>query len=221
MTIDALIKRDFILAWRQRGHSASRLVFMLLVVTLFPFALTTAPDILSRFAPGLLILAVLFSLFTHDQGAMNQDLEDGTLDMIISCQLSLPLYALCGCLCAWLTQLIPLLLLLPAFMMLLQVDIQSLPNFILTLSLGTLILHGLLHMGSALIIGARKGKSLLPLLLLPFYIPVLIFMVDLAQHGLNDSGLQAFFFLSAQAILYITLVPFLSAHALRAASESA
>jgi heme exporter protein B len=216
----ALLHRDIILALRNRGEIAAPLVFMALIITLFPFALGPAPDQLARLAPGLLALALLLSLLLGGNRLFAGDYENGTLDLLVQSRLPFPLYVLIKTALFWLTHVFPLLLVSPLFMLFLAVPADAFCNMLLAFAVGTAPLTLLSMLGQALTLGARRANLLLPLLLIPFYVPALTFTVSMAQHGLQGEGAQAFFFLLAQFFLYLGVFPFLAASALRACVEA-
>jgi heme exporter protein B len=216
----ALLHRDIALAVRNRGEIAAPLVFMALIITLFPFALGPAPDQLARLAPGLLGLALLLSLLLGGSRLFAGDYENGTLDLLTQGRLPFSLYALVKTFLFWLTHVLPLLLVSPLFMLFLAVPVDGFIRLLFAFFIGTLPLTLLAMLGQALTLGARRANLLLPLLLIPFYVPTLTFTVTLAQEGLHGTGAQAFFFLLAQAFLYLAIFPFLAASALKASVEA-
>lgn len=220
--LSALLLRETRLLIRQRAEAAGALLFCLLVITLFPFALSPAPDLLERLAPGLLNLVVLLALMLGLEKLFVTDWQDGLLDQLVTRGVSLRAYVLVKALALWLGVALPLLLVSPLFMLLLHVPFMAMGALLMSLLLGTGIISLIGTGSAALALGARRAGLLLPLLLVPLYVPVMIFAVNLAAAGLDTGeGRQSALFLAAMFFLYLTLVPFLGKAALKAAVESA
>ncbi len=214
----ALLKRDITTAWRSGADSAVSLIFALLVVCLFPFALDPDPTLLRRYAPGLLLVALLLSQFMALDRLFRSDHENGTLDLIMQSGISLPLYVLAKGIGYWLTSSLPLLIISPLLLLLLQVEPSGMLPILLAMLFASLILALLGLAGSALTLGSRQPALLLPLLLVPFAIPVLIFAVSFA--GTSEAAAQSGYFLGGLFFLYLALSPFIAAGALKAAQEN-
>lgn len=220
--LTALLARELTLVFRRFSDSAISLIFALLVVALFPFALSPEPAVLQNLAPGLVLIAVLLAHFLQMEKSFADDYASGALDQMILSGLPLPLYVGMKYLAQILGVTLPLLLACPFFLMLLQVNIEAMPLYLAALALASLILALLGLAGSALTLGSRQAGLLLALVLIPFAIPVLIFAASFARNGLaSGEGAQALLFLGALFFLYLALVPFLAAAALKAAGESA
>lgn len=214
----ALLKRDVTCAWRSSADSASSLIFALLVICLFPFALDPDPALLRRYAAGLLLVAVLLAHFMALDRIFRADHESGALDLIAQSGLSLPLYVVAKGIGYWLTSSLPLLVISPLLLLLLQVEPGGMPPILLAVLFASLILTLLGLAGSALTLGSRQPALLLPLLLVPFAIPVLIFAVSFA--GTSEAAAQSGYFLGGLFFLYLALSPFIAAGALKAAIET-
>jgi heme exporter protein B len=217
----ALLGREWRGLTRQPADGAAGLVFALLVVALFPFALSPEPAELQRLAPGLVLIAVLLAQFISMEKLFSGDLASGALDVIALSPLPLPLYALTRALACWLGHGLPLLIASPLFLLLLHVDPAAMPSMMLAIFLASLILALLGTAGAALSLGSRQPGLLLPLILIPFAIPVLVFAAALAGGNGEAETLQSLFFLGALFFLYLALVPFIAAAALKGAIESA
>ncbi|NDE90268.1 MAG: heme exporter protein CcmB [Alphaproteobacteria bacterium] len=216
----ALFQREMLLAWRVRGETAAHFVFILLIITLFPFALGPDTQLLQKLAPGLLLLAILLGQMLGFERLFSGDFHNGTLDLIPCSNLPLPLYALIKSFAQWCALFLPILIFSPLFMLLLHVDLNAIAPLLLSLTLASLLVQFLGMLASALALGAKNSGLILPLLLIPFYIPVMIFAVSLAAQGFTAEGLQALYFLCALFFLYLSTLPFLSGAALRSALES-
>lgn len=214
----ALLMRDFRLLWRRRGDAIGPVLFALLVITLFPFALGPQAELLSRIAPAViwvaLLLAGLLSLDTLFRG----DLEDGSLEQLMLAPHPLALLVACKIFVHWISTALPLILAAPFFATLLFLPEELLPILVLSLALGTPLLSLIGAVVVALTVGMRRSGMLLALLALPLYVPVLIFgagSVMEASQGLPSSG--ALLLLGAGLVLALVLAPLAAAAALRIA----
>ncbi len=215
-----LIARDLRLAFRQGGDAAMVVGFFVLTVILFPFGVGPEPQLLSRIAVGIIwvtaLLAALLSLERLFQG----DYEDGSLEMLALLPLPLELQVLAKCIAHWLVTGLPLIVIAPLLGLLLHLDPRGYGTLLLGMTLGTPILSLLGAIGAALTLGARRGGVLLSLLVLPLYIPVLIFGVAAVDQQIAGFGARPhLLLLAALLLLALALVPFATAAALRQALE--
>lgn len=216
----AILIRDLQLALRNPGETVTSLAFFLLGTTLFPLGVGASPELLSRIAPGLLwvlaLLAVMLSLERLWQG----DLEDGSLDLMLTSPAPLELVVLARALAHWLASAVPLVMLSPVLALLLAMPGDAFWLVPLTLLLGTPTLVLLGQIGAALLTGGRRGPVLLGLLVLPLYVPVLIFGVGAIESGLMGLGARVYLLiLGAVLLAALALTPFATAAALRLAAE--
>ena len=213
-------RRDLRLAFRRLGQLTQPVAFFLIVVTLFPLALSPEPRLLRSIAPGVLWVAALLASLLALESVFRTDLEDGTLEqLVISGQpLALLLMAKTGA--HWVVTGLPLVVVAPAVAVSLGVPSEAFGAFVLSLLLGTAVLSLLGAIGAALTLGSRRGSVLMSLLVLPLAIPVLIFgarSTDLAMNDLPpDAGI---WLLAALLILGLTLAPFAMAAAVRISLE--
>jgi heme exporter protein B len=214
-----LLAHDLKLALRQSSDGLTVLTFFLLAVSLFPLGIGPEPSLLARIAPGVLwvgaLLAALLSLDRLYQG----DLEDGTLELLLSSDAPLPLLALARSLAHWLTTGLPLTLLGGVLAGMLGMAADSIPALLLALLLGTPTLSLLGGLGAALIVGARRAGPLMPLLILPLCIPVLIFGVAAGDFAAGGTPLFSLTVLAALLLGALALVPWGISAALRVAVE--
>lgn len=211
-----VLRRELRLARRQGNELVNPLWFFLIVITLFPLGIGPEPALLRRIAPGIIWVAALLACLLSLERLFRDDVQDGTLDQLLLLPAPLPLTVL-GKVCAhWLVTGLPLLLMSPLAALLLSLDVATWRALALTLLLGTPTLSLLGAIGVALTLGARRGSVLLSLLLLPLFVPVLIFAtaaVDNAASGLPVDGYLAA--LGALLAGSVTLAPFAAAAALR------
>ena len=215
-TFVVLLKRDLTLAYRHRGELANPLLFFVIVVSLFPLGISPESKILQMMAPGIIWVAALLAAMLSLDNLFRSDFEDGSLEQIVLTPHSLSILVLAKVLAHWLVTGLPLLLLAPLLSVLVFMPTEAMWTLIITLALGTPILSLIGAIGVALTVGLRRGGVLLSLLVLPLYIPVLIFAanaVNVAAKGLPVTG--QLYFLGALLSLALTLSPLAIAAALR------
>lgn len=212
----ALLRRDLLLALRRRGELANPPVFFIMVVSLFPLALGGEPRLLAAVAPGVLWVAALLAALMSMDALFREDFADGSLEQMLLSPCPKSVLVGARVLAHWLVSGLPLVLLAPVLALLLDLPAGAMPALILGLLLGTPVLSLVGAIGVALTVGLRRGGMLLALLMLPLYIPVLIFgagAVERAAIGLPWSA--PVLFLAALLALAITLAPPAAAAALR------
>lgn len=217
-TLKALLARDLSLAFRRGADTAMGLVFFVIALSLFPFGVGASPDILARIGAGVIwVVALLAVLLTLDR-LWQADLEDGSLELILLSPAPLELLVLAKCLAHWLTSGVLLVLAAPLLALLMNLPAEGWWSLPLALLLGTPTLTLIGSTGAALLLGSRRGSVLIALLVLPLYIPVLIFGVAAVEGVMLGLGGSApFLILGAMLLLAIALTPFATAAALRLA----
>lgn len=216
----ALVQRDLRLALRQGGATMLVLMFFVLAITLFPLGVGPAPEVLTRIAAGVLWVAALLSALMSLERLFQADFADGTLDLLALGRLPMPMVVLAKALAHWLTTGLPLTLVGPLLALALSLPVEALPAAWLAMALGTPCLTLLGAIGAALTVGIRRGGPLLALLVLPLYIPTLIFgaaAVDAAAFGLSPA--PHLLLLAAVLCVALALAPWAAAAALRLALE--
>ena len=211
-----IIKRELQIAMRKQAEILNPLWFFLIVITLFPLVIGPDPELLSRIAPGVAWVAALLSALLSFERLFRDDYIDGSLEQLMLTSQPLVLTALAKVLAHWLLTGLPLILLSPIAALLLSLEISIWWALVLTLLLGTPVLSCLGAIGVALTVGLRKGGVLLSLLVVPLFIPVLIFsasVLDAAGLSLPYNGQLAI--LGAILAGVMTLSPFAIAAALR------
>jgi heme exporter protein B len=216
-SIRALINRDFALARAQGGGLGAALGFILAVLVLVPLALGPDQALLQRLAPGMMWLALLLSVLLTADRMFQQDYEDGSLDVMLMSNLPFELVTLTKALAHWLTVSLPLAIITPPLGLLLNIDTVQLPILWLSMIMGSLALSLLASIGGAVTAGLRRGGLLVSLLILPLYVPVLIFGVAASTASLGpNSATPALIMLSALTLMSLVVAPWASAAALRA-----
>lgn len=211
-----IIQRELTIAFRRPAEILNPLWFFLIVITLFPLLMGPNPELLGKIASGIAWVAALLSALLSFERLFRDDYLDGSLEQLMLLPIGLPQVALAKVIAHWLLTGLPLILLSPIAAILLSLETHVWWALVLTLLLGTPILSCLGAIGVALTVGLRKGGTLLSLLILPLFLPVLIFaaaVLEAATINMNYSGQLAII----GAILAITLTfsPFAIAGALR------
>lgn len=212
----ALLRRDLALAVRAGGGFGLGLAFFLIVTVLVPFGVGPESELLGRIAPGILwIGALLASLLSLDR-LLALDWEDGTLDLLATSPLPLEAALSIKALAHWITTGLPLVLVAPFLGVLLNLPLPGYFWVVVSLLLGTPALSVIGTFGAALTVGIKRGGLLMSLLVLPLYVPTLIFGAEVARRGANGMAVETPVLLLAGITLgVIALMPFASAAALR------
>jgi heme exporter protein B len=215
-----VLGRDLRLALRQSADSLTVVAFFAIATVLFPFGIGPEANILARISGGVLwVTALLAALLSLDR-IFTVDYEDGTLDQLVLSGAPLPLVVLAKVTAHWLTTGLALLLMSPVLALTLHLPAGGYIPLLLALLLGTPTVSLVGAVGAALVLGTRRGGVLLSLLVLPLYIPVLIFgtaAVEGAVTGVATNG--PLLVLAGFAVLALTLCPWATAAALRQAVE--
>ena len=216
----ALLRRELLLAARHGGDSFGALLFFFVAGALFPLAIGPAPETLARLAPGIVwVCALLAALLPLDR-LFGGDFEDGSLDQLLLSGLPASLVALAKSVAHWLVTGVPLLVAAVPLGGMLRLPGAAYPALVGGLALGTLSLSLLGTACAAIVLGARRGGVLLPILVLPLTVPVLIFgaaAADAASAGL--SARPHLLLLGAYAAACLPLCPVAAGAALRGAVE--
>ncbi len=216
----AVLRRDLLIAARRRGEWLNPLVFFVIVVSLFPLGIGPEPNRLQEIAPGVIWVAALLATLLALDSLFRADFDDGVLEQMLMSSQPLSMLVLGKVFAHWLTTGLPLLLLSPMLAMVMNLQTRALPALVASLALGTLTLSLIGGIGAALTVSLRRGGVLLALLVLPLFIPVLIFgssCVVSAAAGLPVEGQLSL--LGALAILATILAPPAIAAALRVSAE--
>jgi heme exporter protein B len=212
----ALITRDMQLVFRHTSDAVNPVLFFVIATSLFPLGLSPQPELLRSIAPGILWVNALLATLLALDSLFRTDFDDGTLEQILLSPVPTPILVLAKITAHWLVTGVPLILCAPLLAMLLGLPQAAWGTLLLALLLGTPMLSLVGAIGVALTVGLRRGGALLALLVLPMYVPVLIFgahAVDAAAAGVPVSG--QLLLLAAMFILALTLAPFAAAAALR------
>lgn len=214
--LGGVLRRELALAYRQKSELVQPLIFFVLVISLFPLGIGPGPQTLQKIGPGVIWVAALLSSLLGMERLFREDFSDGWLEQMMLCGLPLSGVVLTKVLAHWLTCVLPLLLISPLLALLLNLSEPMYWALLWGLLLGTPLLSLVGATGVALTLGLQRGGVLLSLLLLPLFVPLLIFAtaaVDAAAMQLPYNGQLAI--IGALLLLALALTPMATAYALR------
>ncbi|MEQ6247641.1 heme exporter protein CcmB [Sulfitobacter sp. HNIBRBA3233] len=212
----ALLVRDLRLALRAGGGFGLGLAFFLILTVLVPFSVGPQSALLASIAPGVLWLGALLACLLSLDRLLALDFEDGTLDVLVTAPLPLEAALAIKGLAHWITTGLPLVVAAPALGVLLSLPPEGYLWLVVSLALGTPALSMIGTFGAALTVGIKRGGLLLSLLVLPLYVPTLIFGAEAARRGAQGMAVETPLLLLAGISLgTIALLPFAAAAALR------
>ncbi len=215
-----VVRRELRLALKQGADATMAVMFFVLAVVLFPLGVGPEPNMLAAISAGVLWVTALLAAVLSLERLFLADYEDGSLDLLALAPLPLEVVVLAKCLAHGLATGLPFMLAAPILGLLLNLPAEGYPTLILAMALGTPSLSLVGAVGAALSLGARRGGVLVSLLVLPPYVPVLIFgvsAVDAAVQGL--SARPSLLILAALLVLALPLCPIAAAAALRQALD--
>ncbi len=213
----ALLARDLRIAFREGSALGAALGFYLIVVAMLPLGLGPDMALLSRIAPGLLWLALLLAALLSLGRLFETDLEDGSLDVLATGSLPLEAVVVAKGLAHWLSTALPLTILAPVLGLMLNLDLAAYPPLVMTMLVGTPAISFIGTIGAALTLRSRRGSLLIALLVLPLYIPTLIFGIGAIAAMLGPGGSEpSLLILGAISLGALVLGPIAAAAALRA-----
>lgn len=214
--MQALFKRDVLLAFRNPSDLINPILFFVIIVTLFPLAISSNTNLLLKIGPGVIWVAALLSIMLSLGSLFHQDFEDGALEQMLLSPHPLSLLVLAKVLAYWLVAAMPLILVTPVLALMLHFSSTTLWVMMLTLLLGTPTLSFIGAIATALVVGLPRGGVLLSLLVIPLVIPVLIFAAGATSSVMNGLPYEApLALLGALLALVATSAPIAIAAALR------
>ena len=215
--LTALVRRDLLLALRQGTGAGTALGFFLTVMVLLPLGIGPDQVLLQRIAPGALWIALLLSVLLASDRIFQADYEDGSLELMTMGPAALEIVVTMKGLAHWLTTGLPLAIAAPLLGFLLNLDPGQIMPLVVAMGLGSVALSLLASLGAAVTVGIRRGGLLVSLLILPLYVPVVIFGVAASGGaGAIDIATPSLLILAAIALVALVTVPFAAAAALRA-----
>lgn len=217
----AALKRDLLLVFRHRNDINNPLAFFLMVAVLFPLGVSPEPAFLSEVAAGVIWVAALLACLLSVDGIFRGDYEDGSLEQMLVSPEPLLILVLAKVISHWLVSGFCLAIISPLVAMMFFLPCEGYPALILSLLLGTPTLSLMGAIGAGLTVGLRRGGVLISLLVLPLYIPVLIFGAGTVQAGAMGLPIQGYLaLLGAILVFSIMLAPFAIAAALKVSVRS-
>jgi heme exporter protein B len=219
-TLRYVVSRDVLLAMRRRADVATTLFFFVIVASLFPLGVGPEPKLLRAMAPGILWVAALLASMLSLGRLFAEDYADGSLEQLLLAPEPLALVVIGKVVAHWLVSGVPLVLISPVIALQFDLPRDAILTLLLALLLGTPLLSLIGAIGAALTVGVRGGGVLISLLVLPLYVPVLIFgagAVDASAIGMDASGHLSI--LGALLLLGMVLAPWATAAALRISLE--
>jgi heme exporter protein B len=218
--VRCMLTRDLLLAVRRMSDVLITLLFFVIVVSLFPLGVGTDMDTLRKIAPGIVWVAALLASMLALGRLFGDDFADGTLEQLILTPQPLALLVLGKVAAHWLVTGVPLVLMAPLLGLQYDVPAHALGTLVLSLLVGTPVLSLIGAIGAALTLGLRGGGVLISLLVLPLYVPILIFGAGVVDAGISGMNTQAhFWLLSAFLVIALVLSPPATAAALRISIE--
>jgi heme exporter protein B len=220
MTLAAVIRRDLLLAFRQRADVANTLLFFVVVVTMVPLGVGAEPNLLRSIAPGVVWVAALLAAILSLNRLFAADFADGTLEQMLISAEPLPLIVLGKAAAHWLVTGVPVTAIAVVLGIMFDLGAEATAVLIASLALGTPVLSLIGAVGAALTLGLRGGGVLVSLLVLPLYVPVLILgagSVEAVAAGLGAA--PYLLLLGALALFAVVLTPWAVSAALRISVE--
>ncbi len=211
-----IFKRDLLIAFRRRSEIVHPIIFFVMVVSLFPLAIGDDKVLLQKIAPAIIWVTALLATMLSLDNLFRSDFEDGSLEQMTLLKTPLSMLVTAKITAHWVITGLPLILITPLLAVLLYMPSESISMLLLTLLLGTPTLSLIGAVGIALTVGLRQGGVILSLLILPLYIPVLIFATLALQNVEQGFSAEAqLAMMLAILVLAITLSPFAIAAALK------
>ncbi len=211
-----IFSRDIILASRYRAELANPLIFFIMVIVLFPFAFGSDPELLRRVTAGMIWITALLASSLSLEGIFRSDYADGSAEQMVLSGYPLTLLVAAKIAAHWCLTGLPLIIIAMLTAYILSLSTQALQALFLTLLLGTPVLSLIGAIAVALTVGLRSGGMLLSLIILPLYMPVLIFSMLAVENAMADLSVDAeLYFLSGMLVLSVTLAPIATAYSLR------
>jgi heme exporter protein B len=216
--VSALIRRDLGVAMRQGSSLGTAIGFFLAVVMLLPIGLGPDQALMQRIAPGALWIALLLSVLLSADRIFQDDYEDGSLELLTSGPLSFELVTLTKACVHWLTAGLPLAVIAPLLGFLVNISPDQVLPLAAAMIIGSLGISLLAALGAAVTVGLRRGGMMVSLLILPLYVPLMIFGVAASapQNIMQGTGIASLFVLAALSLAALVVVPIAASAALRA-----
>ena len=212
------IKREFLINFRSLVDVISIISFMILIVTLFVLGIGPFEEKLRLISNAIFWIGLILAIIPSLEKTLQRDYDNGWLDQTITSPLPLEFILLSKSIAYWLIIIVPLLISLPFFVILLNISFKLIPWLFISIIIGGLSISLIGIIGSALTLGAKRGNILLPILIIPFIIPILIFGIGISETIIiNESPRDNLFLLIGFTLIYLVMSPFISALLIRIA----
>ena len=212
------IKREFLINFRSLVDLISIISFMILIVTLFVLGIGPFEEKLRLISNAIFWIGLILAIIPSLEKTLQRDYDNGWLDQTITSPLPLEFILLSKSIAYWLIIIVPLLISLPFFVILLNISFKLIPWLFISIIIGGLSISLIGIIGSALTLGAKRGNILLPILIIPFIIPILIFGIGISETiTINESPRGNLFLLIGFTLIYLVISPFISALLIRIA----
>ena len=212
------IKREFLINFRSLIDVISIISFMILIVTLFVLGIGPFEEKLKLVSNAIFWIGLILAIIPSLEKTLQRDYDNGWLDQTITSPLPLEFILLSKSIAYWLIIIVPLLISLPFFVILLNISFKLIPWLFISIIIGGLSISLIGIIGSALTLGAKRGNILLPILIIPFIIPILIFGIGISETiTINESPRGNLFLLIGFTLIYLVISPFISALLIRIA----
>ena len=216
--LNSHIKREFLINFRSLIDVISIISFMILIVTLFVLGIGPFEEKLVLVSNSIFWLGLILAIIPSLEKTLQRDYDNGWLDQTITSPLPLEFILLSKSIAYWLIIIVPLLISLPFFVILLNISFKLIPWLFISIIIGGLSISLIGIIGSALTLGAKRGNILLPILIIPFTIPILIFGIGISETIIiNESPRGNLFLLIGFTLIYLVISPFISALLIRIA----
>ena len=212
------IKREFLINFRSLVDVISIISFMILIVTLFVLGIGPFEEKLKLVSNAIFWIGLILAIIPSLEKTLQRDYDNGWLDQTITSPLPLEFILLSKSIAYWLIIIVPLLISLPFFVILLNISFKLIPWLFISIIIGGLSISLIGIIGSALTLGAKRGNILLPILIIPFIIPILVFGIGISETIIiNESPRGNLFLLIGFTLIYLVISPFISALLIRIA----
>ena len=212
------IKREFLINFRSLIDVISIISFMILIVTLFVLGIGPFEEKLKLVSNTIFWIGLILAIIPSLEKTLQRDYDNGWLDQTITSPLPQEFILLSKSIAYWLIIIVPLLISLPFFVILLNISFKLIPWLFISIIIGGLSISLIGIIGSALTLGAKRGNILLPILIIPFIIPILIFGIGISETIIiNESPRGNLFLLIGFTLIYLVISPFISALLIRIA----
>ena len=212
------IKREFLINFRSLIDVISIISFMILIVTLFVLGIGPFEEKLKLVSNAIFWIGLILAIIPSLEKTLQRDYDNGWLDQTITSPLPLEFILLSKSIAYWLIIIVPLLISLPFLVILLNISLKLIPWLFISIIIGGLSISLIGIIGSALTLGAKRGNILLPILIIPFIIPILIFGIGISETiTINESPRGNLFLLIGFTLIYLVISPFISALLIRIA----